>query len=112
MPEISSPEPVEIEGADGGPLRLDLYAPPAAHPDNPPSATLPRPPIVLDEVKYESGQPLRFKATFEVRPVVSVADYHKLPVSVTILYFPFGVCGSRASRTGMFCTEAGNEGKL
>ncbi|TMQ58555.1 MAG: alpha/beta fold hydrolase [Candidatus Eisenbacteria bacterium] len=47
LPEISSPEPVEIEGADGGPLRLDLYAPPAAHPDNPPSATLPRPPIVL-----------------------------------------------------------------
>ena len=38
---------------------------------------------VLDEVKYESGQPLRFKATFEVRPVVSVADYHKIPVSVT-----------------------------
>ena len=38
---------------------------------------------VLDEVTYESGQPLVFKATFEVRPVVSVSDYHKIPVSVT-----------------------------
>lgn len=28
MPETFSPEPFEIEGADGGPLRLDLYAPP------------------------------------------------------------------------------------
>jgi trigger factor len=37
---------------------------------------------VLDEVSYESGQPLVFKATFEVRPVVSVSDYHKIPVTV------------------------------
>ena len=36
MPGISSPESVELEGADGGPLRLDLYAPAA-----------PGPPIVL-----------------------------------------------------------------
>lgn len=38
---------------------------------------------VLDEVRYERGQPLRFKATFEVRPVVSVSGYHKIPVTVT-----------------------------
>jgi trigger factor len=37
---------------------------------------------VLDEVHYEDGRPLTFKATFEVRPMVSVSDYHKIPVSV------------------------------
>jgi trigger factor len=38
---------------------------------------------VLDEVKYEDGRPLTFKATFEVRPVISVSDYHGVPVEVT-----------------------------
>ncbi len=38
---------------------------------------------VLDEVKYESGQPLTFKATFEVRPVVKVSEYKAIPVKVT-----------------------------
>jgi trigger factor len=37
---------------------------------------------VLDEVNYEDGRPLTFKATFEVRPVVSVSDYHGIEVSV------------------------------
>jgi trigger factor len=37
---------------------------------------------VLDEVHYASGKPLTFKATFEVRPVVTIADYHKIPVAV------------------------------
>jgi trigger factor len=40
-------------------------------------------PPVLDEVNYESGNPMTFKATFEVRPVVSVADYRSMAVSVT-----------------------------
>jgi trigger factor len=38
---------------------------------------------ILDEVKYEDGRPLTFKATFEVRPVVSVSDYRGVPVEVT-----------------------------
>jgi trigger factor len=38
---------------------------------------------VLDEVHYEDGRPLTFKATFEVRPVISVSDYHGVPVEVT-----------------------------
>ena len=38
---------------------------------------------ILDEVKYEDGTPLTFKATFEVRPVVSVSDYRGVPVDVT-----------------------------
>ena len=37
----------------------------------------------LDEVKYEDGTPLTFKATFEVRPVVSVSDYRGIAVEVT-----------------------------
>ncbi len=37
---------------------------------------------VLDEVSYETGRPLTFRATFEVRPVVSVSEYHKIPVTV------------------------------
>ncbi len=37
---------------------------------------------VLDEVKYQSGKPLTFKATFEVRPAVSVSGYHKIAVTV------------------------------
>jgi trigger factor len=37
---------------------------------------------VLDEVRYESGQPLVFKATFEVRPPISVSDYHSIPVTM------------------------------
>jgi len=37
---------------------------------------------VLDEVNYQSGKPLTFKATFEVRPAVSVSGYHKIPVTV------------------------------
>src|SRR5207247_6755337 len=38
---------------------------------------------VLDDVKYEDGRPLIFKATFEVRPVVSVSEYHGVQVAVT-----------------------------
>ena len=38
---------------------------------------------VLNEVHYEAGRPLTFKATFEVRPVVTVADYRSIPVTVT-----------------------------
>jgi trigger factor len=37
---------------------------------------------VLNHVHYEAGQPLTFKATFEVRPVVSVTDYHGIPIAV------------------------------
>lgn len=37
---------------------------------------------VLDDVSYETGQPLVFRATFEVRPVVSVSDYHRIPVTI------------------------------
>lgn len=38
---------------------------------------------VLDEVSWETGRPLTFKATFEVRPTVSVAGYHSLTLTVT-----------------------------
>ena len=38
---------------------------------------------VLDEVNYVDGRPLTFKATFEVRPVLTVSDYHSIPVTVT-----------------------------
>jgi len=38
---------------------------------------------VLDEVNYEDGRPLTFKATFEVRPVISVSDYRGVEVEVT-----------------------------
>jgi trigger factor len=37
---------------------------------------------VLDEVKYEDGRPLTFKATFEVRPILTVSDYHSIQVEV------------------------------
>ncbi|MGH9749262.1 MAG: trigger factor [Candidatus Polarisedimenticolia bacterium] len=37
---------------------------------------------VLDRVDYESGRALTFRATFEVRPVVSVTDYHRVALSV------------------------------
>lgn len=37
---------------------------------------------VLDKVDYESGRPLTFRATFEVRPVVTVSDYHRMQVTV------------------------------
>jgi trigger factor len=37
---------------------------------------------VLNEVHYEAGRPLTFKATFEVRPVVTVADYRGMAISV------------------------------
>jgi len=37
---------------------------------------------VLDEVKYEDGRPLTFKASFQVRPVLTVSDYHNVPVEV------------------------------
>src|SRR6266571_7960347 len=37
---------------------------------------------VLEGVNYQSGKPLTFKATFEVRPAVSVSGYHKIPVTV------------------------------
>ncbi len=37
---------------------------------------------VLDVVTYHSGKPLTFKATFEVRPVVSASGYHKIPVAI------------------------------
>lgn len=47
MPEIFSPESFEIEGADGGPLRLDLYAPSeCAHQDRDSSGAS-APPVVL-----------------------------------------------------------------
>jgi len=38
---------------------------------------------VLDEVNYEDGRALTFKATFEVRPVLTVSDYRSIPVTVT-----------------------------
>jgi len=37
---------------------------------------------VLEGVNYQSGRPLTFKATFEVRPAVSVSGYHKIPVTI------------------------------
>ena len=37
---------------------------------------------VLKEVHYEAGSPLTFKATFEVRPVISVTDYRGIPIAV------------------------------
>ncbi len=37
---------------------------------------------VLDDVKYESGSPLVFRATFEVRPPVTVSDYRQMAVTV------------------------------
>jgi trigger factor len=39
---------------------------------------------VLDEVHYEFGSPMVFKATFEVRPVISVADSDYRGMSVTV----------------------------
>ena len=38
---------------------------------------------VVDKVNYEAGSPIVFKATFEVRPVVSVTDYRKPAVTVS-----------------------------
>jgi len=38
---------------------------------------------VLDEVNYADGSALTFKATFEVRPVLTVSDYRNIPVTVT-----------------------------
>lgn len=38
---------------------------------------------VLDSVAYQSGRPLTFRATFEVRPIVSVSGYHGMTASVT-----------------------------
>ena len=37
---------------------------------------------VLEEVTYEDGQPLKFRATFEVRPEIEVKDYRGLKVTV------------------------------
>jgi trigger factor len=37
---------------------------------------------VLDQVDYEAGRPLTFRATFEVRPVVTASGYHKMDVAV------------------------------
>ena len=39
-------------------------------------------PPILEEVKYEDGQPLSFRATFEILPEIAVADYRKMAVSV------------------------------
>jgi len=39
-------------------------------------------PPVLEEVKHEEGGPLSFRATFEVRPEIAVADYKGLAVTV------------------------------
>src|SRR5262249_52004173 len=39
-------------------------------------------PPVLEEVKYEDGQPLSFRATFEIFPEIDVADYRKMAVSI------------------------------
>ena len=39
-------------------------------------------PPVLEEVTYEDGQPLKFRATFEVRPAIEVSDYRGLSVTV------------------------------
>jgi trigger factor len=38
---------------------------------------------VLDEVHYESGHALTFRAVFDVKPVVSVTDYHRMAISVS-----------------------------
>jgi trigger factor len=38
---------------------------------------------VLEEVTWEDGQPLKFRATFEVRPRIDVTDYRGLSVTVT-----------------------------
>jgi trigger factor len=37
---------------------------------------------VLEEVTWEDGQPLKFRATFEVRPEIEVKDYRGLQVTV------------------------------
>jgi len=37
---------------------------------------------VLEEVTWEDGQPLKFRATFEVRPAIEVQDYRGLSVTV------------------------------
>jgi len=37
---------------------------------------------VLEEVTWEDGQPLKFRATFEVRPEIDVKDYRSLKVTV------------------------------
>lgn len=37
---------------------------------------------VLEEVTWEDGQPLKFRATFEVRPEIDVKDYRGLSVTV------------------------------
>jgi trigger factor len=37
---------------------------------------------VLEKVSYEAGQPLTFKATFEVRPQIKLADYRGIAVKV------------------------------
>ena len=37
---------------------------------------------VLEEVTWEDGQPLKFRATFEVRPEIDVKDYRGLKVTV------------------------------
>jgi trigger factor len=34
----------------------------------------------ISDLKYERGQPIRFKADFEVAPDFEIADYHGLPV--------------------------------
>ncbi len=47
LPETFSPEPFEIEGADGGPLRLDLYAPSRPPPIGHRSGDAPGPPVIL-----------------------------------------------------------------
>lgn len=39
-------------------------------------------PPVLEEVKHEEGGPLSFRATFEVRPEITVTDYKGLAVTV------------------------------
>ena len=37
---------------------------------------------VLDHVDYETGRPLTLKASFEVRPIVSVSGYHGMKATV------------------------------
>jgi trigger factor len=39
-------------------------------------------PPILEEVKYQDGQPLSFRATFEILPEIAVADYKKMTVSI------------------------------
>jgi len=39
-------------------------------------------PPVLEEVRHEEGGPLSFRATFEVRPALAIADYKGLAVTV------------------------------